>query len=158
MEEWIKVVILGIVEGITEYLPVSSTGHLIIASNFLELKESLRGVFEIFIQIGAVVAVIAYYRAELLAQATQARTNANVRHLWMAIVIAFIPAAAIGFLFSLLLLIKRSKNRSVDIYIVISIVVINFLVQNILSQKVLASGNPLQLPDMVAEIMASRRP
>jgi len=67
-------------------------------------------------------------------------------------------AAAIGFLFSLLLLIKRSKNRSVDIYIVISIVVINFLVQNILSQKVLASGNPLQLPDMVAEIMASRRP
>jgi len=100
MEEWIKVVILGIVEGITEYLPVSSTGHLIIASNFLELKESLRGVFEIFIQIGAVVAVIAYYRAELLAQATQARTSANVRHLWMAIVIAFIPAAAIGFLFS----------------------------------------------------------
>ncbi len=100
MEEWIKVVILGIVEGITEYLPISSTGHLIIASNFLELKESLRGVFEIFIQIGAVVAVIAYYRAELLAQATQARTNANVRHLWMAIIIAFIPAAAIGFLFS----------------------------------------------------------
>lgn len=66
--------------------------------------------------------------------------------------------AAIGFLFSLLLLIKRSKNKSVDIYIVISIVVINFIVQNILSQKVLASGNPLQLPDIVAEIMASRKP
>lgn len=62
--------------------------------------------------------------------------------------------AAIGLIFSLLLLIKRSKNRSVEIYIVISIVVINFLVQNILSQNVLASGNPLQLPEIVSEIMA----
>jgi len=63
--------------------------------------------------------------------------------------------AVISLLFSSLLLIKRSKNRSVEIYVVISIVVINFLVQNILPQNVLASGNPLQLPEIVSEIISS---
>lgn len=97
MEELLKVLFLGIVEGITEYLPVSSTGHLILASELVQLSESLKGSFEIFIQIGAVVAVIAYYRAELFAQVRHVRTHADVRHLWLAIVTAFVPAALIGF-------------------------------------------------------------
>jgi undecaprenyl-diphosphatase len=100
MEEWLKVVILGVVEGVTEYLPISSTGHLIVTSRMLELKESLKGTFEIFIQIGAVVAVLFYYRTELLSQARSARKDSNVQHLWLAIALAFVPAAAIGFLFN----------------------------------------------------------
>ncbi|MCB9459344.1 MAG: undecaprenyl-diphosphate phosphatase [Anaerolineaceae bacterium] len=98
MEEWVKVVILGIIEGLTEFLPVSSTGHLVVASYFLELRASLQGVFEIFIQSGAVVAVILYYWPDLWRQARTIRHDKNVQQLWRGIIIAFIPAAATGFL------------------------------------------------------------
>jgi len=57
MLELIKVIILGIVEGVTEFLPISSTGHLIVVAALLDFKNALGGTFEIFIQIGAVVAV-----------------------------------------------------------------------------------------------------
>ncbi|QPC81640.1 undecaprenyl-diphosphate phosphatase [Phototrophicus methaneseepsis] len=99
MEEWIKVVILGIVEGLTEFLPVSSTGHLIVVGNFLQLRESLNGVFEIFIQIGAVVAVIVYYWPDLWRQARTITRDSSVQQLWLGIFVAFVPAAVIGLLF-----------------------------------------------------------
>lgn len=107
MPEWFIVVLLGIIEGLTEFLPVSSTGHLIVASNFLELRDSLAGVFEIFIQIGAVVAVLAYYRPQLwahfqaLIQAVQTKQvkEAKVSQLILTVLIAFFPAALIGLIF-----------------------------------------------------------
>lgn len=109
LPEWLIVVISGIVEGVTEFLPVSSTGHLIITSDLLQF-DSLQGTFEIFIQIGAVIAVILFYRAELLGQIQRVVSpqfdsdddkikTANTRRLWIDIVIAFIPAAVIGLLF-----------------------------------------------------------
>ncbi len=99
MDELIKVVILGIIEGITEFLPISSTGHLIVATSFLDLRESLRGTFEIFIQIGAVFAVIAFYASDLWQQARSIRHDIGTRRLWLNILIAFIPAALLGLLF-----------------------------------------------------------
>lgn len=101
--DWLVAIIAGIVEGVTEFLPISSTGHLIITSDLLQF-DSIEGTFEIFIQIGAVIAVILFYRAELLQQAqnvvsSDASTNTNARQLWIGIVIAFIPAAVIGLLF-----------------------------------------------------------
>lgn len=100
MPEWINVVILGIVEGITEFLPISSTGHLLVASAFLqsELTERLGGTFEIFIQIGAVLAVLGFYREDLLRQARTVRTDPRVQRLWLGVVVASIPAAIFGFL------------------------------------------------------------
>ncbi|MBK9125245.1 MAG: undecaprenyl-diphosphate phosphatase [Chloroflexi bacterium] len=95
MEDLIKAVILGIVEGLTEFLPVSSTGHLIIASNVLDFN-AIGGTFEIFIQIGAVLAVVWFYRAELIRQARTVTTNPAVRNLWLTIVIAAVPAGVIG--------------------------------------------------------------
>ena len=101
MAEWIKVVLLGIVEGITEFLPISSTGHLVVAAAFLELRDSLSGgTFEIFIQVGAVAAVLVYYRMDLWNQALATRSSAEVRRMWLAILVAFVPAAGLGFLFS----------------------------------------------------------
>lgn len=97
MDEWIKVVILGIVEGITEFLPISSTGHLIVASALLDFKNALDGTFEIFIQLGAVVAVIGFYREDILIQVRDVRHDAGVRHFWATIVVASIPAAIMGF-------------------------------------------------------------
>ncbi len=99
MADLIKVVILGIVEGFTEFLPISSTGHLIVAAVLLNFGAGMNGTFEIFIQIGAVVAVIVYYRSELLKQAAAVPNDAKVRRFWLGIIIAFIPAAVIGFLF-----------------------------------------------------------
>lgn len=100
VEELLKAVILGIVEGVTEFLPISSTGHLIVAAQALSLETSLRGTFEIFIQIGAVVAVLIFYRQELVAQAKSAFKDRSVPSFWLGILLAFLPAAVVGFLFS----------------------------------------------------------
>lgn len=96
--EWVKVVILGIVEGITEFLPISSTGHLIVAAALLNFQGSIGGTFEIFIQLGAVVAVIVFYRSEIFQQVRTVTSDSRVQRFWLGIIVAFIPAAVIGFL------------------------------------------------------------
>ncbi|MCA9902757.1 MAG: undecaprenyl-diphosphate phosphatase [Anaerolineae bacterium] len=92
----IKAIIMGIVEGITEYLPISSTGHLIVAGRLLDFQ-ALGGTFEIFIQLGAVLAVIVFYARELWQQA-RTLNQSGTQRLWLAILIAFIPAAGLGFI------------------------------------------------------------
>lgn len=101
MLELLKVIILGIVEGITEFLPISSTGHLIVASALLRpnFSEALEGTFEIFIQLGAVIAVMLYYRADLIRQVRTVTSDKGVQRLWLAIIISGIPAALVGFMF-----------------------------------------------------------
>jgi undecaprenyl-diphosphatase len=98
VEDILKVIMLGIVQGITEFLPISSTGHLIVTSAALNFQTSLQEAFEIFIQIGSVIAVIAFYRADLLRQARTVRADPGVRRLWLAVLIAAIPAAVAGLL------------------------------------------------------------
>ncbi|GIL14431.1 MAG: undecaprenyl-diphosphatase [Chloroflexota bacterium] len=99
MLEWLKVIILGIVQGVTEYLPISSTGHLIVAAALLDFGRQMEGTFEIFIQVGSVVAVLVFYRAELLHQIRSVPHDAGVRRFWLGILVAVIPAGVIGFLF-----------------------------------------------------------
>ena len=98
MIEWLKVILLGIVEGVTEFLPISSTGHLIVAAALLDFQNSMGGTFEIFIQLGAVVAVVLFYRRQLVQQARTLPSSRDVQRFWLAIVVASIPAALFGFL------------------------------------------------------------
>jgi undecaprenyl-diphosphatase len=98
MPELLKAILLGIVEGLTEYLPISSTGHLLIASNLLRFQESAGGTFEIFIQLGAVLALVVFYARDLLGQARALPTDPRVRRFWTNIILAFIPAAVLGLL------------------------------------------------------------
>jgi undecaprenyl-diphosphatase len=94
-------VLLGLVEGLTEYLPVSSTGHLVFAGHLLGLPDDDPGTssFEIVIQLGAVLAVVAHYRALLLDRARGLLAGkAEARQLLVAIVAAFLPTAAAGLL------------------------------------------------------------
>ncbi|MEO1290848.1 MAG: undecaprenyl-diphosphate phosphatase, partial [Chloroflexota bacterium] len=103
LPDWLIAVIAGVVEGITEFLPISSTGHLIVTSEFLQF-DSVEGTFEIFIQIGAVIAVLFFYQADLRQQAqnffaSDVAKNRNARQLWFGVLLAFIPAAVIGLLF-----------------------------------------------------------
>jgi undecaprenyl-diphosphatase len=95
-------ILLGIIEGLTEFLPVSSTGHLIVGSalfNFPPATDKpFRDTFDIFIQLGAILALIIYYRGELLTHARQLPTSTIARSFWLKIFFAFLPAAVIGFL------------------------------------------------------------
>ena len=61
--EWLKVILLGIVEGITEWLPISSTGHMILVDEFIKLNVTadFKNVFEVVIQLGAILAVVVIY-------------------------------------------------------------------------------------------------
>lgn len=99
MADLIKVIILGIVEGITEFLPISSTGHLIVASALLDFQFADDSTFEIFIQLGAIVAVVGFYRFQIWEQVRTVPTDQGVQHFWLAIIIASIPAAIMGFTF-----------------------------------------------------------
>jgi undecaprenyl-diphosphatase len=94
-EAW-KAVVLGVVEGVTEFLPVSSTAHLLIASRLLGFEQTDAGTFEVFIQFGAVLAVLGFYARELLSQARDIGRDARTRRFWLAIVLAFLPAALAG--------------------------------------------------------------
>lgn len=84
--------ILGIIEGITEFLPISSTGHLIVASEFLGLEQTnINKAFEVIIQFAAILAVILNYPSKF--------TFSHI-NLWTKVLIAFLPIAIIGFIFS----------------------------------------------------------
>ncbi|MGH9866564.1 MAG: undecaprenyl-diphosphate phosphatase [Candidatus Polarisedimenticolia bacterium] len=94
--------VLGVVEGVTEFLPVSSTGHLIVAAHLLRYTGSAAETFEIFIQLGAILAVAWEYRSHLLsvaAGATGLRPDGASRGLVINLALAFVPAAVAGFLF-----------------------------------------------------------
>jgi Uncharacterized bacitracin resistance protein len=98
---FINAAILGLVEGLTEFLPVSSTGHLILVNQWCGFpSESFTKVFDVFIQSGAILAVIIYFRKKLLpAYATQtSEERAGIRSLWWKTLVGFLPAAVIGFL------------------------------------------------------------
>jgi undecaprenyl-diphosphatase len=100
LSEWLKVIILGIVQGLTEFLPISSTGHLIVASALLNFQGSLGGTFEIFIQLGTVFSVLIFFRREIWQQVRAVPSDRGVQRFWLAIVVAAVPAALVGVLFS----------------------------------------------------------
>lgn len=95
---WWQALILGIVEGVTEYLPVSSTGHLILVSWLLDLEgNGAVNTFNIAIQAGAIAAVLGLYRSRIkqMARGIVGRDDAG-RHLTVNLLIAFLPAAVLG--------------------------------------------------------------
>lgn len=100
MIEFIKVILLGIIEGVTEFLPISSTGHLIVATALLQpaFTNSVDSTFIVFIQLGAVFAVVLYYSRDLLAQAIALPTNEAVRLFWFHVLMAVVPALVVGLL------------------------------------------------------------
>ncbi|HIO69983.1 MAG TPA: undecaprenyl-diphosphate phosphatase [Nitrospirales bacterium] len=94
--EWWTAVILGVVEGLTEFLPVSSTGHLIVTGHLLGFTGEMASSFEIAIQLGAILAVMFYYRERLYTVVTSFPREEKSRNLILALGGAFLPAAVIG--------------------------------------------------------------
>ncbi|MGZ8096767.1 MAG: undecaprenyl-diphosphate phosphatase [Methylosarcina sp.] len=91
--------ILGIVEGLTEFLPVSSTGHLILAGQLLGFNDEKGKVFEIAIQFAAILAVVWEYRARLWQTLLGMTSDPLSQRLAINLMVSFLPAAVLGFLF-----------------------------------------------------------
>ncbi len=86
-----QAIIIGIIEGFTEFLPISSTGHMIVASRFLGIEESaLIKAYEVIIQFAAILAVMLMYREKITFKKVD---------LWMKLLVAFLPLALVGFIF-----------------------------------------------------------
>ena len=101
--EIIKSVILGIIQGITEWLPISSTGHLILVNQFLNLdcSEDFMNMFKVVIQFGSILAVVLLYFNKLnpFSPKKSALQKKETWLLWFKVIVGVIPAAVIGFLF-----------------------------------------------------------
>ncbi|MDE5557170.1 MAG: undecaprenyl-diphosphate phosphatase [Ruminococcus sp.] len=111
--EILKAVILGIVEGITEWLPVSSTGHLILVDEFLKLNESddFKEMFDVVVQLGAIMAVVIIFWKKLFPfgkkdnlhpmsnEGFGAYVKTDIFQMWFKVLVACIPAAVIGLLY-----------------------------------------------------------
>jgi undecaprenyl-diphosphatase len=94
-----KALILGIVEGVTEFLPISSTGHLILAGDLLDFNDEKGKVFTIVIQLGAILAVCWEYRAKITDVVTGIGSDKAANRFVLNLFIAFLPAAILGLLF-----------------------------------------------------------
>lgn len=102
MLEMLKVILLGIVEGITEWLPISSTGHLILVDEFVKLgaSEAFKEMFNVVIQLGAIMAVVVLYFHKLnpFSPKKSRKQKVHTIQLWMKVVVACIPAGVLGIL------------------------------------------------------------
>ena len=94
----LKALILGIVEGLTEFLPISSTGHLILAADLLAFNDAKGKVFEVFIQTGAMLAICWEYRVRLWTVLRNSLSDRGAQRFIVNIAIAFLPAAVLGLL------------------------------------------------------------
>jgi undecaprenyl-diphosphatase len=96
-----KTVLMGIIEGLTEFLPISSTGHMILAEEFIQLSENdaFTAAFTVFIQSGAILAVIFLFRRELWPFTGTATEQRGKWTLWAKMLVAFMPAAITGLIF-----------------------------------------------------------
>jgi undecaprenyl-diphosphatase len=95
----LKAIILGIIEGLTEFLPVSSTGHLILTNHLLSFEGAFANVFNVVIQMGAILSVVIYFFKDLMPKSTKKEDVHQFVSLWSRVVIGILPAGIIGILF-----------------------------------------------------------
>src|SRR5262245_66047645 len=94
MSSW-HVILLGLVEGLTEFIPVSSTGHLLLLGHFLGFNSPGK-TFEVLIQLGSILAILSVYAAKLVRLLLDLPSDARARRFVVAVLVAFLPAAVIG--------------------------------------------------------------
>lgn len=95
MIQFLEALFLGLIEGLTEFLPVSSTGHLLLVGHFLGF-ESTGKTFEVLVQLGAILAILSVYFGKLLSIAKALPTDPAARRFVIGVLLAFLPAALIG--------------------------------------------------------------
>lgn len=148
MFELLKVIILGIVEGITEWLPISSTGHLILVDEFIKLNasDSFKEMFNVVVQLGAIMAVVVLYFHKLNPFSPKKSKEQKVQtiDLWLKVVVACIPAGVLGILFD------DWMEEHFHNYVVVSIMLIVYGVLFIVIENWNKKNKPsvTKLPDL----------
>ena len=103
MIELLKAVLFGIVEGITEWLPISSTGHLILLNEFvnLNMSDEFRSMFDVVIQLGAILAVVVlfFHKLNPIAPSKASAERKQTWELWFKVIVAILPSGILGVLF-----------------------------------------------------------
>lgn len=102
--ELLKTVVIGVIEGVTEWLPVSSTGHMLLFDAFVPLKmtEQFKEMFFVVIQLGAILAVVAMFWSRMFPLSVsekKIKTDKNIISMWLRVAVACVPSAVLGFLF-----------------------------------------------------------
>ena len=95
MSDWLAAIILGLVEGLTEFIPVSSTGHVLLAGHFLGFDSPGRA-FEVLIQLGAILAILGVYAGRLWRIFSTAPRDPRARRFILSVLVAFLPAVVVG--------------------------------------------------------------
>jgi len=95
----LKSIIMGIVEGVTEFLPISSTGHMILVGKSIGFDDTFATFFEVFIQFGAILAIVVLYRKKIIDSLRHLRRGEYGFKLWTAIIMAAIPTSIIAVIF-----------------------------------------------------------
>ncbi|MDQ0465441.1 undecaprenyl-diphosphatase [Caulobacter ginsengisoli] len=96
MADWLNAIILGLVEGLTEFIPVSSTGHLLLAARLLGLEDPSWKTFVVLIQLGAILSVVVLYFQRLWDVVLRLPSDPAARRFVLSVLIAFLPAVAAG--------------------------------------------------------------
>lgn len=130
--EILKIIFLGIVEGITEWLPISSTGHMLLTDEFitLNMSDSFKEMFFVVIQLGAIIAVVVMFWQKMLPfqfkDKTQPTLKTDTVHMWLKVIVACIPSAVLGLLFDNLL--EQYFGNAVTIAVMLIVYGIAFIV------------------------------
>jgi undecaprenyl-diphosphatase len=140
----VKAIIMGLVEGFTEFLPISSTGHLILAGSLINFTGEVAQVFEIAIQAGAMLAVIWEYRARIGAVLGGIASDKRQQRFMINLIVAFIPAAVLGFLFSKAIKAHLFKPEPVAAAFIVGALVILWAERR---HKVLAGSHRIETVD-----------
>ena len=140
--ELLKAILFGIVEGITEWLPVSSTGHLILLDEFvkLDVSEAFMEMFEVVIQLGAILAVILlfFHKLNPFASSKDEKQKKDTWSLWFKVVVAVVPSAVIG------LLLDDWMDAHLYNYIVVAITLVLYGIAFLfIEKKPLVSGKQI---------------
>src|SRR3954447_9152200 len=98
LKSLLDAIILGVIEGVTEFLPVSSTAHLLLAARLLGF-ESAGKAFEVLIQLGAILALLTVYAARILQLVTDLPRDRRTQRFALGVIVAFLPSAILGVLF-----------------------------------------------------------
>ncbi len=120
----LKALILGVVEGLTEFLPISSTGHLIIVGQLLDFHDEKGKVFEIVIQTGAMLAIVWEYRERFARAVTGLGSDPAARRFVFNLAVAFMPAAVLGLAFGKLIKAHLFQAVSVALAFIVGGVII----------------------------------
>lgn len=137
----VKAIILGIVEGFTEFLPISSTGHLILVNQWISFDQAFTTLFDIIIQLGAILAVVVFFWKRLWPFTKDQNKNREIWSIWLKTIVGVLPAIVFGALFASKIEEKLFNPWTVAIALLIGGIIILLVEHGKKDPKITSIGN-----------------